>query len=132
MKNRFFNPLWVFVCGWMLCVASCEKMVLTEEAGASLSAVTRSNAGVYTRLNFVVFDDDGERVDQINQEVGDDDFGEAHFTLPLGTYRLALVAHSAKGNPQMLHGPLIGIVEHLGGALRRTGEETRVDIVHQR
>ena len=99
MKNRFFNPLWVFVCGWMLCVASCEKMVLTEEAGASLSAVTRSNAGVYTRLNFVVFDDDGERVDQINQEVGDDDFGEAHFTLPLGTYRLALVAHSAKGNP---------------------------------
>lgn len=99
MKNRFFNPLWVFVCGWMLSVASCEKMVLTEEAGASLSAVTRSNAGVYTRLNFVVFDDDGERVDQINQEVGDDDFGEAHFTLPLGTYRLALVAHSAKGNP---------------------------------
>lgn len=101
MKNRFFNPYGVLVCGVMLCVASCEKMVLTEEAGASLSAVTRSNAGVYTRLNFVVFDDDGERVDQINQEVGDDDFGEAHFTLPLGTYRLALVAHSAKGNPSV-------------------------------
>lgn len=99
MKNRFFNPLWVFVCGWMLCVASCEKMVVSDDAGASLSAVTRTEAGAYNRLNFVVFDTDGERVDQKNQEAGDDDFGQAQFTLPVGTYRLAIVAHSAKGNP---------------------------------
>lgn len=99
MENRFFNPYGVLVCGMMLCVASCEKMVMTEDAGASLSAVTRTEAGAYNRLNFVVFNTDGERVDQKNQELGDDDFGEAHFTLPIGQYRLALVAHSAKGNP---------------------------------
>ena len=99
MKNRFFNPYGVLVCGVMLCVASCEKMVVSDDAGASLSAVTRTEAGAYNRLNFVVFDTDGERVDQKNQEAGDDDFGEAQFTLPVGTYRLAIVAHSAKGNP---------------------------------
>lgn len=85
----------------MLCVASCEKMVVSDDAGASLSAVTRTEAGAYNRLNFVVFDTDGERVDQINQEAGDDDFGQAQFTLPVGTYRLAIVAHSAKGNPSV-------------------------------
>lgn len=99
MKNRFFNSYGVLVCGVMLCVASCEKMVVSDDAGASLSAVTRTEAGAYNRLNFVVFDTDGERVDQKNQEAGDDDFGEAQFTLPVGTYRLAIVAHSAKGNP---------------------------------
>lgn len=102
MKNRFFNPLWVFVCGMMLSVASCEKMVISQDvSGSSLSAVTRTNTGDYNRLNFVVFDENGERVDQKNQELGDDDFGEANFTLPVGTYRLALVAHSAKGNPSV-------------------------------
>ncbi|MBQ6201784.1 MAG: FimB/Mfa2 family fimbrial subunit, partial [Prevotella sp.] len=66
------------------------------------SAATRANIeDVCNHLNFVVFDENGERVDQKNQELGDEGFGEGRFTLPLGNYRLAIVAHSSNGNPSV-------------------------------
>ena len=52
-------------------------------------------------MNFVVFDENGERVEQKNQELGDEGFGEGKFTLPSGNYRLAIVAHSSDGNPSV-------------------------------
>jgi hypothetical protein len=66
------------------------------------SSVTRTDpANVCTRLNFAVYDADGERVKQINQEVGDADFGSASFQLPEDTYLLVVLAHSSNGNPTM-------------------------------
>ena len=129
MKNKHFSPLWVSVCvGMLLSVASCEKMNLGERSGGEDEAnvvvhitsfeqvpfstalrqaqepqgSTRAAIGdVCNHLNFVVFDNDGERVDQKNQELGDEGFGEGRFTLSLGTYRLAIVAHSSDGNPSV-------------------------------
>lgn len=115
MRKRISSLLWAVVSGVMLLTGvSCEKMNLSdkadEEANVVLSVcsieqtpfkqLTRAAlADVCTRLNFIIFDKDGVRVDQKNQELGDDGFGQAGFTLPLGDYRLVIVAHSAKGNP---------------------------------
>ena len=120
MKNKHFSLFWAFVFGVVLLVASCEKMNLggrsddADEGEANVvvrvmsfeqmpfSAATRAAVGdVCNHLNFVVFDENGERVDQKNQELGDEGFGEGRFTLPLGNYRLAIVAHSSDGNPSV-------------------------------
>ena len=120
MKNKHFSLLGAFVFGVVLLVASCEKMNLggrsddADEGEANVvvrvmsfeqmpfSAATRAAVGdVCNHLNFVVFDENGERVDQKNQELGDEGFGEGRFTLPLGNYRLAIVAHSSDGNPSV-------------------------------
>ena len=120
MKNKHFSLFGAFVFGVVLLVASCEKMNLggrsddADEGEANVvvrvmsfeqmpfSAATRAAVGdVCNHLNFVVFDENGERVDQKNQELGDEGFGEGRFTLPLGNYRLAIVAHSSDGNPSV-------------------------------
>lgn len=118
MKNKHFCLLGLFVSGMVLLAASCEKMILGDGSSGDedanvvvrirsfeqtpFSSVTRTDVSdVCTRLNFVVFDENGERVDQKNQELGDEGFGEGRFTLPLGKYRLAIVAHSADGNPSV-------------------------------
>ena len=120
MKNKHFSLFGAFVFGVVLLVASCEKMNLggrsddADEGEANVvvrvmsfeqmpfSAATRANIeDVCNHLNFVVFDENGERVDQKNQELGDEGFGEGRFTLPLGNYRLAIVAHSSDGNPSV-------------------------------
>ena len=120
MKNKHFSLFGAFVFGVVLLVASCEKMNLggrsddADDGEANVvvrvmsfeqmpfSAATRANIeDVCNHLNFVVFDENGERVDQKNQELGDEGFGEGRFTLPLGNYRLAIVAHSSDGNPSV-------------------------------
>ena len=120
MKNKHFGLLGAIVFGVVLLVASCEKMNLGGRSGDAddgeanvvvrvmsfeqmpFSAATRANIeDVCNHLNFVVFDENGERVDQKNQELGDEGFGEGRFTLPLGNYRLAIVAHSSDGNPSV-------------------------------
>lgn len=120
MKNKHFGLLGAIVFGVVLLVASCEKMNLggrsdnADDGEANVvvrvmsfeqmpfSAATRANIeDVCNHLNFVVFDENGERVDQKNQELGDEGFGEGRFTLPLGNYRLAIVAHSSNGNPSV-------------------------------
>lgn len=120
MKNKHFGLLGAIVFGVVLLVASCEKMNLGGRSGDAddgeanvvvrvmsfeqmpFSAATRANIeDVCNHLNFVVFDENGERVDQKNQELGDEGFGEGRFTLPLGSYRLAIVAHSSNGNPSV-------------------------------
>jgi len=120
MKNKHFSLLGAIVFGVVLLVASCEKMNLggrsdnADEGEANVvvrvmsfeqmpfSGATRSSIeDVCNHLNFVVFDENGERVDQKNQELGDEGFGEGKFTLPLGSYRLAIVAHSSDGNPSV-------------------------------
>jgi hypothetical protein len=75
---------------------------ITSFEQVPFSASTRAAVGdVCNHLNFVVFDENGERVDQKNQELGDEGFGEGRFTLPLGNYLLAIVAHSSDGNPSV-------------------------------
>ena len=114
MRKSISGLLWAVVSGMMLLTGvSCEKMVLgsaDEEANVvvTISSIeqtpfkqmTRATlSDVCTRVNFIIFDKEGVRVDQKNQEVGDEDFGQGRFTLPLGNYRLVIVAHSSNGNP---------------------------------
>ncbi len=120
MKNKHLCLFRAALFGMMLLLASCEKMNLSgrssnaDEGDANVvvritsfeqvpfSATTRTAVGdVCNHLNFVVFDENGERVDQKNQELGDEGFGEGRFTLPLGKYLLAIVAHSSDGNPSV-------------------------------
>ena len=117
MKNKDLCLYGAALFGMVLLTASCEKMNLSgrsnnaDEGEANVvvritsfeqvpfSATTRATVGdVCNHLNFVVFDENGERVDQKNQELGDEGFGEGRFTLPLGNYLLAIVAHSSDGN----------------------------------
>jgi len=117
MKNGIKSLSWAVVCGGlMLAAVSCEKMNVGEEGAQDANVVLRIQSfeqtpfpartraaaeGVCSRLNFVVFDSDGERVDQINQELGESGFGEGYFNLAVGDYQLAVVAHSSAGNPSV-------------------------------
>lgn len=96
---------------------SCEKLSLPEESSSKgnltltvyqleqmpFTASTRATTpDVCTRLNFAIYDIEGTRVKQINQKVGDIDFGTATFQLDPGIYRIVALAHSCeKGNPTM-------------------------------
>ena len=102
-----------------LLMMACEKLELPEEDAAPQSqgnltlsvfqleqtpfaASTRAVASdVCTRVNFGIYDTEGNRVKQTNQKLGDDNFGTASFQLPEGTYQLVVVAHSSNGNPTM-------------------------------
>lgn len=66
---------------------------------ASFSRTAISDAS--TRVNFAIYDADGTRVKQTNQQLGDADFGTASFQLAKGTYQVVVVAHSASSNPTM-------------------------------
>ena len=102
-----------------LLLMSCEKPLLTDtgegtqDAEGNLtvsvfrldqtpfSELTRSAAvDACTRLNFAVYQD-GARIKQVNQMLGDANFGTATFQLAEGTYQLVAVAHSSVKNPTM-------------------------------
>ena len=136
MKNKQFCLLGAFVTGVVLfAVASCEKMNLGDRSGSSddekdanvlvcvrsfeqtpFEAGTRAKkvSDVCTRLNFAVFDSGGERVQQKDQKVSDEDFGRAYFNLPVGNYRLVVLAHSSNGNPTLSNAQKIGFTNAKG------------------
>ena len=115
MKNLFL--LFFLLIGF----SACEKPIILDddesltdgEANLVVSVHTietipfssgMSRAAVTdrcTRLNFAVYDSLNTRVKQINQVVGDKDFGIANFNLDPGKYRVVVVAHSSNGNPTM-------------------------------
>ena len=96
---------------------SCEKLSLSEDVSRPkgnltltvnqlelipFDASTRAVASdVCTRLNFAIYNTEGVRINQINQKVGDSEFGTASFQLDPGTYRMVALAHSSNGNPTM-------------------------------
>ena len=103
----------------VLTISSCEKAIISDEddngggdANGNLRvsvsqiektpfATTRTAVSeVCSRLNFVIYDEDGARLKYVNQQLGkNDDFGTANFQLEEGTYQLVVLAHSANGNP---------------------------------
>lgn len=117
MKKQFFSLFKACVCGVMVLAgaASCEKMNVEDaDDGSKANVVLRvfsieqvpfSTAtravleSCCTRLNFHVYNDDGERVDYVNQKIDDSDFGTASFQLEEGHYYLVVVAHSSSKNP---------------------------------
>ena len=67
-----------------------------------LSFYTRANAAnACKRLNFVVYDSNGKRVKQNNQQLGEAGYGTTSFQLPEGGYHLVVLAHSSDGNPTL-------------------------------
>ena len=52
-----------------------------------------------TRLNFLVYDESGSRLNQINQQSSAANFGLAVFQLESGNYQLVVIGHSSSGNP---------------------------------
>ena len=104
---------------FILCVLlSCEHPQFTddlpEQPAPSLTvsifqiehtpfaAFTRTSAAeACNRLCFAVYDKGGPRVKEVNQKLGDDDFGTASFQIPEGTYLVVAVAHNSAGNPTM-------------------------------
>ena len=118
MKNRFLSLLGALVCGVMVLAGatSCEKMNVegTEDASGPANvvlrvgsieqvpfpAITRATVeSLCTRLNFDVYDDQGMKVDYVNQKATDANFGTASFQLDEGHYYLVVVAHSGSKNP---------------------------------
>ena len=115
-KTIFFRVICVFCV--TLALMSCEKPVLPEEGDSEVpsgnltvsvfqleqtpfSSLTRTApADACTRLNFAVYEG-STRVKQINQEIGNANFGTVSFQLPEGIYQLVVVAHSSKSNPTM-------------------------------
>jgi len=116
MKSEMLGS--IFACVMLAAaVSSCEKMVLSDEKepdGANPNVVLRVSqfeqtpfaaptrtviADMCSRLNFLVYDEDGERIEQEVQDVSDEEFGQVALTIPKGRYYLVVLAHSSNGNP---------------------------------
>lgn len=78
------------------------KLSVYELEQTSFSSLLRAAASeVCTHLNFAVYDLEGVRQKQVNQKLGDSDFGTAYLELPKGNYQLVALAHSSNTNPTM-------------------------------
>ena len=86
-------------------VFEIEKTPFGSLTRATNNATTRAGqqqaSTVCTRLNFAIYDEDGSRVKQVNQQSSAADFGSAAFQLEPGDYTLVVVGHSSNGNPTM-------------------------------
>jgi len=109
----------IFIIGIPLLLFSCEKNIAIESGDSEMeegnltvnvfevahtpfAKYTRTALNeAMTRLNFAVYDEEGERVRQVNQTSDKDPFGKASFQLEAGKYLLTVVGHSSKGNPTM-------------------------------
>ena len=117
MKHYFFYPFVLF-CLISVCVVSCEKPMFPDEAGDDnpnlvvsvyqmetaifSGASTRTEPSqLCSRFNFAVYDSDGTRIRQVNQDIDDKSFGTVGFQLPEGKYQVVVVGHSSNGNPAM-------------------------------
>ncbi len=96
-------------------LTSCEKLNLPDETKNSPKGnltltiyqieqtpftSTRAVASdICTRINFLVYDEESTRIQNIGQRVGDSDFGTTTIRLDPGTYRIVTLAHSSKNNP---------------------------------
>jgi hypothetical protein len=118
MRNKIQGLLGAFVCGVMVLAgaSSCEKMNVegADGDGPQANVVMRIGSieqipfpvatraaieDLCSRLCFHVYDDDGVRVDYVNQNIDDEHFGTASFLLEEGHYYLVVVAHSGSKNP---------------------------------
>ena len=127
MKKQFFSLIGACVMGVMLLAGavSCEKMNVEDgDADARANVVLRIGSieqvpfPVVTRatveelcshLCFHIYDDDGTRVDYVNQKVDDDHYGTATFLLDQGHYYLVVVGHSGSSNPSFKKGEVVSI-----------------------
>ena len=99
-----------------LLLSNCESPVITDDERMEpqgnlkvsiyqieqtpFSALTRAESGIAcSRLNFIVYDESGSRLNQVSQKVEEPGFGTAAFQLEEGIYQLVVVGHSASGNP---------------------------------
>jgi len=99
-----------------LLLSNCENPVITDEERTEpqgnlkvsiyqieqtpFSALTRAESGIAcSRLNFIVYDESGSRLNQVSQKAEEPGFGTAAFQLEEGIYQLVVVGHSASGNP---------------------------------
>lgn len=99
-----------------LLLSNCENPVITDEERMEpqgnlkvsiyqieqtpFSALTRAESGIAcSRLNFIVYDESGSRLNQVSQKAEEPGFGTAAFQLEEGIYQLVVVGHSASGNP---------------------------------
>ena len=99
-----------------LLLSNCENPVITDDdrmepqgnlkvsiyqiEQTPFSALTRAESGIAcSRLNFIVYDESGSRLNQVSQKVEEPGFGTTAFQLEEGIYQLVVVGHSASGNP---------------------------------
>lgn len=117
MKKQLFSLLKALVCVsvMLLTGVSCEKMNVGETVeGSQANVVLRIGSieqipfpaatrtaieDLCSHLCFHIYDDDGVRVDYVNQAIDDANFGKASFLLDKGNYYLVVVAHSGSKNP---------------------------------
>lgn len=126
MRTNLFRPLFFLLAVIML--SACEKTILSEDDDAGKDTPPKTLKGnlilrvsgfeilpfddvtrakeelkkVCTRLCFAVYDMSGKKVKYENQKAEDAvNYGSVGFELDEGTYHIAVVAHSSKGNPTM-------------------------------
>ena len=107
------------LCALCVTCVSCEKAVFDEEPTidsdanvivrvSSLEQIpfttnssdTRAQQDITelcTRLNFVIFDSQGNKVKNLAQKASDSSFGTASFSLSEGSYQLVIIAHNSDG-----------------------------------
>lgn len=109
MKKILFAALVV------LLLAACEKPyseTVAEKTNDAANVIlrisqfeqidfSRSSVDVTelcSRLNVAIFSSDGTKIQNVAQKESDDDFGTVALTIPAGTYKLVVIAHSGEGS----------------------------------
>ena len=105
----------LFIAFLALLMVACEKPFVAEnEENTSESAnvilrmsqfeqiaFTRTATEITdlcSRLNVAIFSSDGSKVQSVAQKDGDASFGTIALTIPAGTYKLVVIAHSGEGS----------------------------------
>lgn len=91
------------------------KVSIYQIEQTPFSALTRAETGIAcSRLNFIIYDEEGVRVKQVPQQYPSANFGTASFLLPDGDYQLVVLGHSSNGNPKSTDIKKIGFTNAQG------------------
>ncbi len=78
----------------ILHVASLEQIPFSTTDG---TRAQQDITELCSRLNFVIFDNQGNKVKTLAQKAADSSFGTASFNIEPGSYQLAIIAHNSDG-----------------------------------
>lgn len=70
----------------------------SESVPATSSRTTHAIKDLCTRISFAVFDSEGNKVKNINQNKSDKSFGSISTTIDKGVYDIVVIAHNGEGN----------------------------------
>ena len=118
-----YDLIWVWTCVCLLCLTACQKVTTEDIIGqepvkdgivvqfnvtkleqipfpTSMAVRASDVKSLCGKVSLAVYQG-GTKINQVNQQSGDADFGRFKLVLAPGTYQLVVIAHNGLKNPTM-------------------------------